>query len=103
MSRSPLPAPDPHRGQALAGDFARGNQLVSAGRREEAAAAYREAIRADPGNYEAWHNLGCVLGELGRLDEAAGAFEETLRLKPDHPTARKNLDAVVRSRGERAP
>jgi superkiller protein 3 len=84
---------------ALSGDFARGNQLVSAGRREEAAAAYREAIRADGRNYEAWHNLGCVLGELGRMDEAAAAFEETLRLKPDHPTARKNLELIPGRRG----
>lgn len=75
-------------------DLARGDQLVREGRREEAAAAYREAIRSEPGNVDAWHNLGCVLGELGRLDEAATAFEETLRLKPDHPTARKNLERI---------
>jgi superkiller protein 3 len=79
---------------ALSGDFARGNQLVNAGRREEAVAAYREAIRADPKNAEAWNNLGCVLGELGRMAEAAAALEEALRLKPDHPTARKNLELI---------
>jgi protein O-mannosyl-transferase len=88
------PLPDPHQGMALSGDFARGNQLVNAGRREEAAAAYREAIRADPKNAEAWNNLGCVLGELGRMPEAAAALEEALRLKPDHPTARKNLELI---------
>lgn len=88
------PPPDPHLGMASAGDFDRGNQLVGAGRREEAAAAYRQAIRADPKNHEAWNNLGCVLGELGRMDEAAAAFEETLRLKPDHSTARKNLELI---------
>jgi len=101
LSNAPVsaPPPDPHQGMALSGDFARGNQLVSAGRREEAAAAYREAIRADPRNAEAWHNLGCVLGELGRLDEATAAFEETLRLDPDHPNARKNLELIPGRRG----
>lgn len=91
---APAPAPDQPREAALSGDFARGNRLVSAGRREEAVDAYREAISADRGNYEAWHNLGCVLGELGRLDEASAAFEQTLRLKPDHPTARANLGLI---------
>ncbi len=79
----------------LGGDYARGNHLARSGRREEAAAAFRQAIRAEPRNYEAWNNLGCVLGELGRLDEAVAAFEEALRLKPDHRGARKNLTLVA--------
>jgi Flp pilus assembly protein TadD len=76
-------------------DFERGNRLVAANRREEAVAAYREAVRKAPANAEAWNNLGCALGELGRRDEAIAAFEAVLRLKPDHPQARSNL-AVLR-------
>jgi tetratricopeptide (TPR) repeat protein len=89
------PLPDPHRDS-----YNRGNLLVGSGRREEAAAAYREAIRSLPEDYEAWHNLGCVLHELGRADEAVAALEEALCLKPDHPSARRNLE-IVRSRGRR--
>lgn len=93
-----LPPSEPRRGPDFSRDYVRGNSLVSSGRREAAAAAYYEAIRADPGHYEAWHNLGCVLGELGRVDEAVAAFNETLRLRPDHPTARKNLEVITRGR-----
>ena len=97
----PAPQPDPHQGLTLPGDFAKGNRLVSEGRREEAAAAYRQAIRADPRNFEAWHNLGCVLGELGQFEEAAASLEETLRLKPNHPTAGKNLGLIRELRRRR--
>ena len=77
-------------------DFERGNFLVNAGRREEAVAAYREAVRKEPGNFEAWNNLGCALGELGRRAESIAAFEETLRLKPDNMSARTNLKQLRR-------
>jgi tetratricopeptide (TPR) repeat protein len=95
------PPPDPHRGQGTLDPYEQGNLLVRSGRREDAVAAYREAIRAAPGNYEAWHNLGCVLGELGRTEEAIAAIEETLRLRPDHPLAGKNLEAIRAGTGQR--
>jgi tetratricopeptide (TPR) repeat protein len=75
---------DPHQGMVGAQqEYERGNLLARTGQREQAVAAYRAAIDKAPGHTEAWHNLGCALGELGRLDEATAAFEETLRLKPD--------------------
>jgi tetratricopeptide (TPR) repeat protein len=74
--------------------YERGNALARSGRRDEAVAAYREAIRLDPAFAEAWHNLGAALGELGRLAEAEAALEQALRLRPDYPTARDNLEAV---------
>ena len=103
LSNAPVaaPPPDPHRGQGSLDPYEQGNLLVRSGRREEAVAAYREAIRMAPGNYEAWHNLGCVLAELGRKDDAIAAIEETLRLKPDHPLAGKNLQAIRGSAGQR--
>jgi len=89
------PSPDPHARRSPHGSPRdRGDVLARAGRYEEAVAAYRAAVRVEPGDYGAWNNLGCALNDLGRTDEAAAAFEETLRLKPDHPTARKNLAAV---------
>jgi len=94
------PPADPHaRPPPHGAPRERGDMLARSGRFEEAVSAYREAIRADPGNYGAWHNLGCALSDLRRNDEAAAAFEETLRLKPDHASARKNLEAVRRSGG----
>ena len=89
------PSADPHARPPPHGTpRGRGDVLARSGRFEEAVAAYREAIRAAPGDFGAWNNLGCALSDLGRTDEAAAAFEETLRLKPDHPTARKNLEAI---------
>jgi len=58
-----------------AGYIALGRQLAGKGQWEEAASAYRMALRLNPKNVEALTNLGFVYYEMG-LDEEA---ERTLR------------------------
>jgi tetratricopeptide (TPR) repeat protein len=101
-ARAPAAAPNPHAGATAApggasgagAAFGRGNALIQAGRRAEAVAAYREAVRLDPALAEAWGNLGAALGELGRLDEAERALREAVRLAPGMQPATGNLAAV---------
>ena len=50
--------------------------LNAAKRYSEAEAAWREAIRLDPGNSRAHHNLGVVLHESKRYPEAEAADRE---------------------------
>ena len=55
------------------------NELLKTGRRDEATAHLREAIRDDP---RAHFSLGAVLFEDGHLHEARGQLEEFVRQRP---------------------
>ena len=63
-------------GDPSAPHLARGNVLVNNGKREEAAAEYREAARLNPKSSVARERLGDVLYDLGRKDEALAAYRE---------------------------
>jgi cytochrome c-type biogenesis protein CcmH/NrfG len=52
---------------------------------EEAASAYREAIRLQPKNADAHRNLGVAYLSQGKLSESVDAMRESVRLAPNHP------------------
>ena len=54
-----------------------------AGRLQEAAAAYRQAIEIKPTLIEAHHNLGTVYVMQGKLAEAVVAYQRVIQLRPD--------------------
>ena len=64
-----------------------GYALIQLGRFEDAAAAYREALRIDPGNAVTNKDLGYALIELGRFEDAAAAYREALRIDPGNAAA----------------
>ncbi len=47
-----------------------------------------QAVKLDPGSYEAWQNLGITFFKLGRYAEARNPLEKASALRPD------NFDAV---------
>ncbi|MDE2219386.1 MAG: PA2778 family cysteine peptidase [Gammaproteobacteria bacterium] len=51
--------------------FALANNRMAAGREPEAAAAYREVLRLQPGNLPARNNLALLLARRGCIDEAS--------------------------------
>lgn len=55
------------------------------GRREEAIAAFREAVRLDPRLDRAWYGLGMALAAEGRHAEAVSALEQAAVLEPRNP------------------
>jgi len=59
-----------------------GKELMAAGRYAEAAAAYRELVRAMPGNAGLLVNLGMALHLSGKDAEAIPPLESALRLDP---------------------
>ena len=61
------------------------------GRLEEAIAAFRAALRADPSHRAAARNLGNALREDGRLDEAIEWFERAIAIDPKDGTAHRYL------------
>jgi tetratricopeptide (TPR) repeat protein len=80
--------------------FERANELRDGGRLDEAAAAYREAIRIDPGFAEARNNLGSVLGRQGRAAEAVEEISKAIEIAPDLSAAHNNLAIVLAMQGD---
>lgn len=57
-------------------------ELQDAGRGDEAAKEFSEAIRLNPGSTKAHVNLGSLLMAKGELDDARSHFEQALRIEP---------------------
>lgn len=57
-------------------------ELQDAGRADEAAKEFSEAIRLNPGSAKAHVNLGSLLMAKGELDNAQSHFEQALRIEP---------------------
>ena len=72
-----------------------GNRLAGEYRYADAEAAYREAIRLDPGNADAHNDLGYLYAIVNRRSEAEAAYREAIRLNPAHAEARDNLDRLL--------
>ena len=69
---------------------------------EEAAAAYREAVKLEPGKALYHRNLGDALQKKGDLDGAIAAYREAIKLKPDYPEAYWNLAHTLQRKGSSA-
>jgi tetratricopeptide (TPR) repeat protein len=67
---------------------------------DKAAAAYRRALKLDPGLAAAHTNLGRLAHRRGDVAEARGCFEAALALDPDQPEARYNLAHLLVEAGE---
>lgn len=69
----------------------RANELFQEGRYEEAAAAYKDILSANPGLAAIHFNLGNCAYNLQRYEEAVASFKEAIRHKPDFFDAYTNL------------
>jgi tetratricopeptide (TPR) repeat protein len=69
------------------------------GRREEAIAAFREAIELDPALAIAWNGLSLALGQSGDLAGAVEAAHKLVELEPDDPLSHANLSRLLQQQG----
>lgn len=79
--------------------LARGNVLANNGKKEEAAAEYREAAKTARTSL-AQERLGDVLYDLGRKDEALQAYQAASASDPGSVTARIGAARVFQDKGE---
>jgi tetratricopeptide (TPR) repeat protein len=77
-----------------------GDALRRKGRLEEAAAAYRDALRAQPASAQAGNNLGLTLVALGRSREAMAEFERAIAADPQLKAAHYNLASLLAREGD---
>ena len=71
-----------------------GRLAFEAGRYVEAAAAFRNAVAAEPENVSARVNLGSALGQLQDVEGAIEEFAKALELDPDNRSALYNSGAL---------
>ena len=74
--------------------YERGEAFLNNGQYNEAAAAFKRAIKADPNFADAHYSLGVAYLEMGALDDAKTAAEEASRLKADRQLVHELLTAI---------
>jgi Flp pilus assembly protein TadD len=73
--------------------------LYAAGQQEEAVAAYKQSIEADPTFTEAMHGLARAYQDLNRLDEAIEIAQRIAQLDPDDVLAHTSLSILYQRKG----
>ncbi len=72
------------------------DELLAAGRWEEAASAYRGILASRPDHADAWFNLGYALRRLGHFEQALGSYAAALRCGVRQPEiAHLNRAAIL--------
>jgi tetratricopeptide (TPR) repeat protein len=79
-----------------------GTQLAQAGRVQEAIVHLEEAVRLEPGFYQAHYNLARALEDSARPQDAIEHYRTTLRLRPGEAAAHHNLARLLGQAGRTA-
>lgn len=78
-----------------------GEAYDAAGKNQEAADAYQQAITAKPDVAGYYNNLGNALARLGKVEEAGKAYEKSASLDPvNAPSAYRNFGIVLYNAGK---
>ena len=80
--------------------FQLGNKHYEEGKLEEAIAAYRRCLEAEPKHADARFNLGVALGDAELYEEACACLEEVLRGDPKRAEAYNSLGYLASRRRE---
>lgn len=75
-------------------DLERGSVFLSNRQYNQAAAAFKKVIKADPNSVEAHYGLAQAYLEIGAFDDAKAATDEVLRRNPNHQQAREFLQII---------
>jgi len=67
--------------------FEQGLLFATAGKLEEAIAAFDQAVAIKPDDHDTLYNKGIALGKLERYVEAIAAYDQALAIKPDYHNA----------------
>jgi tetratricopeptide (TPR) repeat protein len=73
--------------------------LMAEGHLENAVAAYRESLNADPAFTEAMHGLARALQDLQRFDEAIEVAKRIEEIDPDDVLAHTSLSVLYQKKG----
>jgi tetratricopeptide (TPR) repeat protein len=82
--------------------FLKGNKLYAGGNFTEAAAAYEEAIKLDPGSWQYYLNLGLSWKKLNKPEDSLAAFKKAAELNPASFSANKEIGEALARAGSLA-
>ncbi len=82
--------------------FLKGNNLYAAGKFQEAAAVYEEAVANNASHFGYRLNLGLSYKKLNRLEDALAAFRKAVELEPESFSANKELGEALARTGDPA-
>ena len=90
--------PDANARQAAEDHYYAALDLMADGRLEDAVAAYRESVNADPTFTEAMHGLARALQDLQRYDEAIDVAKKIAEIDPDDVLAHTSLSVLYQKK-----
>lgn len=80
-------------------DFTYGVAMFQHGYLDQAEASFQQVIATQPGDADAFYNLGTLRLRQNDFAQARRYFEQTLQLKPDYPEAWNNLGMMAAQLG----
>ena len=81
-------------------DFAKGMKLYDANQFNEAAEAFKHAVKQDPRNAETYYSLGNCYFRMYNYREGVKAYKRAIELKPNHFEAYNNLGTLYHMLGD---
>jgi tetratricopeptide (TPR) repeat protein len=91
--------PDENARQKAEDQYYSALDLMADGKLEDAVAAYRESLAADPTLTEAMHGLARALQDLQRYDEAIAVAQQITEVDPDDVLAHTSLSVLYQKKG----
>ena len=87
-------------GQSVEELFRQGNAAQAAGNYSQAETIFRQVIRINPQDTNAYNNLGIALRRQGKLEEAITYYQKAIQLDPKYAIAYYNLGNALYLQGK---
>lgn len=84
-----------YNGRFQRNEFTYGVAFFQHGYLEQAASSFKQVAKSQPGNAEAFYNLGTLYLRKNDLAQAQEFLSKTVNLKPDYPEAWNNLGMIA--------
>jgi tetratricopeptide (TPR) repeat protein len=91
--------PGARAARGVDGPLSEGVEAFRAGKWQQAADAFRDALRRNPDDADAQFNVALSEERLGAADRARSAYQAALRLDPEHVPSLVNLARLERQTG----
>lgn len=99
--RKALPFPGKlYQSAFLRNDFTYGVALFQHGYLDAAEQSFRQVVAVNPGDADAYYNLGTLNLRRNRLQEAHDFLQQSLSLRPNYPEAWNNLGMIAAQRAQ---
>jgi predicted Zn-dependent protease len=82
------------------GELSHAESLIEKKDYTTAESALQKIVSSDPGNYQAWYDLGFVENAMGKQEESIAAYRKSVAAKPDVFESNLNLGLMLAKTGQ---